>query len=319
MGGSDKTERAVGLAMDWFLRHQNKDGHWSADHYDDDCNQCPGAAEFKADSAMTGMVLLCYLGAGHTHQQDGPYRDAVNKGLQWLIKRQAPDGDLRQGETMYGQTVSAVALCEAFAMTKDPALADPARKAVDFVLNRAASGHPASDRDTSVLGWLVFTVESARRAGFEVPQATFDAARKWLSTITAAGTPGAYSYTRGGPASAAMTAEAMFVQQLLGHTREETLMKQSARYVLASPPKWQEGAPTYYWYYATLSIFQQQGDAWKQWNDQLVPELLAHQQQAGRASGSWDTTDPWSRMGGRVYQTAVCALCLEVYYRYKAE
>jgi hypothetical protein len=317
MGGSNQTERAVGLALDWFLRHQAKDGHWSAQGFDDGCGQCHGEAKVKADAAMTGMVLLCYLGAGHTHLQDGPYRNAVNNGLQWLIKRQAPDGDLRRGETMYGQTVSAVALCEAFAMTRDASLAEPARKAVEFVLVRA--GQPASDKDTSVIGWLVFTVESARRAGFAVPQATFNAARQWLDSVAAPNVPGAYAYTKAGRASAAMTAEAMFVQQLLGHTRDERLMQQSARYILATPPKWQEGAPTYSWYYATLALFQHQGDEWKQWNDRLVAELLAHQQQKGAAAGSWDTTDEWSRLGGRVYQTAACTLSLEVYYRYRAK
>jgi hypothetical protein len=220
---------------------------------------------------------------------------------------------------MYGQTAAAVALCEAFAMTRDPSLAEPARKAVEFVLAGAARQGSSSGRDTSVLGWLVFTVESARRAGFEVPQTTFDAARQWLEYVGEAGAPGRYAYAKGGSASAAMTAEAMFVQQLLGHNRDEAMMQQSARFVLGTLPKWQEGAPTYYWYYATLALFQHQGEAWKQWNDALVTELLAHQQQKGDAAGSWPPTDQWSRMGGRVYQTAVCTLSLEVYYRYKAK
>ena len=95
-------------------------------------------------------------------------------------------------------------------------------------------------------------------------------------------------------------------------------MEQSAGYILATPPRWGEGAPTYYWYYATLALFQHQGDAWKQWNERLVAELLKNQQQDGASKGSWAPTDEWSRMGGRVYQTAVCTLSLEVYYRYKA-
>jgi hypothetical protein len=32
--------------------------------------------------------------------------------------------------------------------------------------------------------------------------------------------------------------------------------------------------------------------------------------------GSWDPDPLWGGYGGRVYSTAVGALCLEVYYRY---
>jgi hypothetical protein len=271
--------------------------------------------------------------------QEGPYQDAVKRGLAWLTSRQAADGDLRQGETMYGQTVAAVALCEAFAMSRDQTLADAAQRAVGFVLARAGgaaaggggrerAGSAQRDaRDTSVLGWLVFTVESARRAGFDVPRETFDAAGKWLEHVSVRADRGSetvrgrglYSYTKGGAASPAMTAEGMFVQQLLGHARDEGMMEGSARYILQAPPRWRQGAPTYYWYYATLALFQHQGDAWTQWNKAVTRELLDHQSQEGPAAGSWEPTDEWSRLGGRVYQTAVCTLTLEVYYRYRAK
>ena len=32
--------------------------------------------------------------------------------------------------------------------------------------------------------------------------------------------------------------------------------------------------------------------------------------------GSWDPVGPWGVDGGRVYSTAILAMCLEVYYRY---
>ena len=45
-------------------------------------------------------------------------------------------------------------------------------------------------------------------------------------------------------------------------------------------------------------------------------QLLAHQQVDGAAAGSWEPVDEWAEIGGRVYQTAICTLMLEVYYRY---
>lgn len=318
MGGSAETERAVGLALEWFARHQEPDGHWSGRHFDDACGRCGDPSEFDADGAMTGMALLCYLGAGHTHLGDGPYRERVSRAIHWLVQRQAPNGDLRRGETMYGQTVATVALCEALAMTKDQELADPARRAVAFVLAANSPTRAArSSQDTAVLGWLIMAVESARRAGIEVPRDPFDAAERWLVYVSAPGTPGRYCYGKGERPSVEMTAEAMFVRQLVGHGRTEGFMEESARYVLSVPPRWTEGAPTLHWYYATLALFEHQGDAWRTWNSAIVPELVSHQRPDGPGAGSWDPQDRWSRMGGRIYQTAVCTLSLEVYYRYR--
>jgi hypothetical protein len=321
MGGSAETERAVTLALEWFTRHQEPDGRWTGRHFDDRCGKCESHAEFDADAAMTGLTLLCYLGAGHTHVKDGAFQEHVRKALSYLVARQAPNGDLRQKETMYGQTVATVALCEAYAMTKDQALAGPARRAVEFVLTSAArSASPRSspsEQDTPVLGWLVMTVESARRAGFDVPRGTFDGATRWLDTVSTRRNRGRYSYRPGEQPSTTMTAEAMFVQQILGHPRTETRMEQSASFIAQSLPAWEPGAPTHHWYYATLALFEHQGADWQTWNNALTTALLANQIQDGPAAGSWAPMDQWSRMGGRVYQTAICTLSLEVYYRYK--
>jgi hypothetical protein len=317
MGGTPETERAVALALAWFQRHQGPDGSWSGRHFDDRCGQCRDASEFDADAAMTGMTLLCYLGAGHTHKSEGPYRELVRRALAWLVARETEQGDLRRGETMYSQTIATVALCEAYAMTRDPWLEGPARRAAAFVAAgaRTRAGGSADAGDTSVLGWRIMAIKSAQRCGFPVQPAAFDATKSWLSQI--AGNSGRYAYKRGDAPNAAATAEAMFVQQLLGRSRAETQMQESARFILDTPPSWRNGAPTYYWYYATLALFQQQGEAWQEWNQALAKELLDNQQRQGAAAGSWDPQDRWSRMGGRIYQTAVCTLSLEVYYRYK--
>lgn len=335
-GGSDETEQAVGRALEWLKRRQRPDGRWSS-------RENEGTVD--ADAAMTGLALLTFLGAGHTHLETGPYQECVRRGIGWLVARTRPDGDLRAdplvpdpsgpnrsgsdrakvgADTMYGQTIATVALCEAYAMTSDAELAATTRRAIEFVLARAADarrGH-ATASDTAVLGWLVMTIESARRAGFDPPGDVFASARAWLDSVTEPRHAGRYAYRPGEQPSPAMTAEAMFVQQLLGHRADERRMAESADFVLGTLPRWSSDAPTHHWYYATLALFQHQGEAWARWNEALTRELLAHQRGAESASdpeaGSWDPQDRWSRIGGRVYQTAICALSLEVYYRYRA-
>ena len=72
----------------------------------------------------------------------------------------------------------------------------------------------------------------------------------------------------------------------------------------------------YFWYFGTLSSFQQGGDVWKRWNDGLKKAITENQLKGGDEEGSWDPTGPYSEYWGRVGQTALSCLCLEVYYRY---
>ena len=44
--------------------------------------------------------------------------------------------------------------------------------------------------------------------------------------------------------------------------------------------------------------------------------MIASQSRTGHETGSWKHGRFNSR-GGRLYSTALCAMCLEVYYRYK--
>jgi hypothetical protein len=52
------------------------------------------------------------------------------------------------------------------------------------------------------------------------------------------------------------------------------------------------------------------------WNAALTRALLQGRRTSGPAAGSWDPVDLLGSRGGRVYTTAVGALCLEVYYRF---
>jgi hypothetical protein len=321
-GGSAATERAVEIALDWLSRHQSEEGRWDGTGYDRGCGQCPGRQRVTCDTALTGLALLSFLGAGHTHFKEGPYRDAVRRGLDWLVGQQAADGGLIGGESMYSHGIASIALAEAYGMSRDPLLERPVRAAVEFIdaaRNRRVGGwryRPGQPGDTSIMGWQVMALKSARVAGIEVPQEAFDAAAHWLDIVHQPERIGTYAYQPHAQVTPAMTAEGMFIAQLLGAGRGEPRMRGSASFIMEHMPSWKPDANTYYWYYATLALFQHQGEEWNTWNEAVKDVLLERQETEGAGAGSWAPDGQWATVAGRVYQTAMAALILEVYYRY---
>jgi len=348
-GGSEGTEKAVEMGLDFFARHQFPDGRWSL-------HELPPGVEYEdaalgqmqADTAATGLALLSFLGAGYTHLDD-KHRDAVGRGIDWLVRNQKPGGDLFTGGTafahFYSHGIAAIALCEAYGMTRDPQLREPAQKAIDFILD---AQHPtrggwryylddngvSTETDTSVSGWQLMALKSAQMAGLEVPDEALKKIDKWLDVAQSTGAEGQYAYNphakntpeqrAGRKPNLAMTAEAMLMRMYLGHQNDESSLIAGARHLKQNLP--QVGSKTkpqrdcYYWYYATQAMFQMQGDYWKAWNDRLRPLAQRSQMQTGEQAGSWNPTRPvadrWGHAGGRHYVTALHVLILEVYYRH---
>src|SRR5262245_8564350 len=92
---------------------------------------------------------------------------------------------------MYGQGLAGIVLCEAYGMTKDPALREPAQRAIDFIVkaqNRTTGGwryQPGTPGDTSVLGWQVMALKSGEMAGLSVPPGALEGAKRWLVSVEA--------------------------------------------------------------------------------------------------------------------------------------
>ncbi|MEM7229546.1 MAG: hypothetical protein AAF432_12115 [Planctomycetota bacterium] len=322
MGGSRETEEAVERALAWLASRQQPDGRWDGKNFGPDGGPGRGAARAKVDTAITGLALLCFLAADHTHIDEGPYQDNVDRAIDWLVDQQDNDGSLIGRESMYSHGIASIALAEAYGMSKDPALEASVQDAIDFIFdarNRTTGGWryaPGQVGDTSVMGWQIMALTSARRAGIDVPEEAFDVGRAWLELVADDRNPGRFAYRPGRASSPAMTAESLFVHGLLGSDPKQAQMAGSAEYLLRNLPEANGNQSTYYWYYATLAMFQYGGDAWEAWNESLKDALLSTQNTRGIDAGSWDPDDKWANVGGRVYQTAICTLTLEVYYRY---
>jgi hypothetical protein len=175
---------------------------------------------------------------------------------------------------------------------------------------------PGDPGDTSQFGWQWMALKSADLAGIPIPDKTRRGAIRYLRSVCSGRYGGLASYRPTEPASRPMTAEALVCWQFLGMPREHPAGNEAGDYLLGELPSAKGKSNIYYWYYATLGMYQLQGTHWQKWNQSMSQTLVESQRKSGPLAGSWDTDDLWGGYGGRVYTTALAALCLEVYYRF---
>jgi hypothetical protein len=328
-GGSPDTEAAVEAALRWLAARQSRDGRWPPQSLEAGrgaivLGQDRRGVGARADTGIAGLALLAFLAAGNTHEQ-GPYARQVQHGLEYLLSMQTADGSLAGRATlyerMYCHAMAAFALSEAYAMTGDDRLRPAVTRAVQFTVqaqDRSLGGwryEPGKDGDTSQLGWQVMFLKSAELAGIPIAASTRAGIERFLGSVASGRNQGLAAYRPGHGPSRAMTAEALVCRQFLGLRADHPLTAEAAAYLLGEPPG--EGEDNhYYWYYGTLAMFQAQGPAWQKWNEALQRRVLTTQRRGGDLDGSWDPDQVWGHCGGRVFSTALCTLCLEVYYRY---
>jgi hypothetical protein len=332
-GGSPGSESAVQSALHWLALHQSSDGRWDANKFgagqeNGVLGQDRQGAGARADTAVTGLALLAFLGAGNTHQH-GDYSQNVQRGLEFLMNSQRPDGDLAgEAETfafMYSHGMATLAMSEAYAMTGDKRLQPAVQAAINYTLGaqiHATGGwryraieSPGERGDTSQLGWQFMSLKSAELAGINVPSSATDGAIRYIKSVSSGQYGGKASYRPGERPCRSMTAEALVCRQFLGMARDNPAGDEAGEYLMADLPR-PDRINLYYWYYGTLGMYQLQGESWQRWNEALQSTLINRQRTDGDMAGSWNPECIWGGYGGRIYSTALSSLCLEVYYRY---
>ncbi|MBA4016413.1 MAG: hypothetical protein C0483_04420 [Pirellula sp.] len=327
-GGNDRSEIAVAMGLRWLAKHQNSDGSWSLDnfHRAAECRgQCVDIG-VPSDTAGTGLALLPFLGAGYTHRVDCEYKTEVQRGLDWLVANQADSGSL-MGDRVFGNTgmyahgQATMALCEAYALTHDSKLRIPAQKAVDFIVEaqHSAGGwryYPGQSGDTSVVGWQLMALRSAKMGGLTVPEKTFRSSNGFLKSVQESDTQGRFSYMPQSRATETMTAEGLLCRLYSGWRSDFPPLLHGADWLLKNHLPEANDSNMYYWYYATQAMHHIGGERWKKWNERMRPLLIELQDKEGHQLGSWKPEGNHDLMGGRLYMTSLAVCTLEVYYRH---
>ena len=328
MGGSAESLRAIEAALQWLSSNQESDGRWDSSRFsggreDRVAGHDREGAGTEADSGMTGLALLSFLGAGHT-QYEGDYQPTVQRGIRYLIQQQRNDGFLggnaKLFAAMYCHSMATLALSESLALTGDPQLQTAVTKAIQYSIftqhDQGGWRYQAGDSgDMSQFGWQVMAFTSARHAGIHIPEAERAKMRIFLNRCSSGDQRALAGYRPGQRPTPTMSAEAMVCRIFLDQTPSPAAINTFESYMSQTPPS--GGKPNlYYWYYGTLALHQLQGPQWKPWSRRLQEELVKRQRQDSNSAGSWDPDTVWGSYGGRVYSTAMATLSLEVYFRY---
>jgi hypothetical protein len=221
---------------------------------------------------------------------------------------------------MYAHGQGAIVLCEAYAITRDEQLREAAQNAIDFIVRaqhirggwRYAPGQPG---DTSVFGWQLMALQSARVAQLNVPPETFELANVYLdSTGYDEGSRYAYQPSQG--PTHVMTAEALLCRMYMGWNKEFPGLQQGVKYLTGEHMPRRRDTNFYYWYYATQVLHHYGGRPWQKWNLRMRDILVESQEKRGHKAGSWEPRGGHASQGGRLYTTALAVCTLEVYYRH---
>ena len=219
---------------------------------------------------------------------------------------------------MYGQGLSAIVLCEAYAMSGDENLRPFAQAAVNFIVHaqHSAGGWryiPGTPGDTTVFGWQLMAIKSGQMAGLRIPPTVIYKAMNYLDSVQV--DDGAqYAYRAEKPtARATCTAIGLLCRIYGGWPREMPALRRGVESLSKLGPSKDN---MYYNYYATQVMHQYGGEHWKRWNRRMRDHLIATQANTGHEAGSWYLGGGHAKTGGRLYHTAMAAMTLEVYYRY---
>jgi hypothetical protein len=344
-GGSPQTESAVEKALNYLASKQNPDGSWGSEE----------SLKTGDVAALSSLALLTFFSHGESFQSK-KYEKNIKNGCDFLIELSSTPNieyagkgfghailtyAIAEGFAMTGSLSMKKALERrleyivahqnsfgSFALNYDNSPVAPRSgtdKDEDPLSREIIVGE--SSCDLSLLGWHIQAMTAAKNAGIIMPKLdkSLTLALEALIKIHQASKGG---FTQGinmkrFPCSESMTAVGLLGMYLLNEGNSLPATR-AARILDKSPlPKWgaSEAFPLYRWYYQTQALFQQEkgrSRRWSEWNENLKKEL----QRAQQPNGSWPMPgfDGGFQLKNKddlsIYSTCLCALLLQVYYRY---
>ena len=314
-GGSEETERAIELALRWLKSRQLEDGSWAIND---------NAKPSLNVNGATGLALLSFLAAGCL-DSTSEYKDTVENGLNYLIQHGKTGEDFKgvrycePGEPFYNHALAALAQGEAAVRTGKSEYYKAAKGALEYI---AYSQNPdsgvwdngLSDDNLFNTAWSVEALRAAYRTSCDTTFETTKKVRLFLDSVQNASDD---NRSASNDISLKAAQEILLRMSLYRFDAIPNLQRSVERLCKSGPTN-----DSYYNYIITQIVFHYGSAPWKEWNAAMREKLINAQIQTGSEAGSWDFSNEDRNQNAGFppspfIDTALSALTLEVYYRYK--
>lgn len=310
-----EVDAAIARAITFLLQQQKPNGGWIVDQY-----------QGETTSAASLAMMAC-LAAGHV-PGDSPFDPALQRGLQYILDHQRPDGMLidKHGHgPLYCHGISTLYLAEVAGMTRGEQAAacrKALERAVTLILDSQDVGKAArhaggwrylpqsTDSDLSVTAWQLLALRAAKNVGCDIPAEAIDRAVAYVKQCSPSNGRG-FSYQPGQASAPTMTAAGITALQVCG-LGDDPLINGSVELLRRRLPRVNDTHYLYGAYYTAVALHHHGGEAWEQSQPALFRELLSHQ----RPDGGWQPGTGAEAPLGRVYSTSLAVLALTVEYGY---
>ena len=312
-----EVDRSIVRALSFLATQQKPSGAW----------QLKNPSRGLDAASTTSLAIMSFMVAGHV-PGEGPYGDAMERGIRWVLSSQRPNDGLfrhRAGTgPMYTHGICTLMLAEVAGIV-DASLSDRVRssleKAILLILRAQAvpkgRNHAggwryqasSNDSDLSVTGWQLLALRAAKNIGCDVPAEAIEYAVSYVNKC--ASRNGGFSYHPDHGVSATRTGTGILCLEICGEHHAPATMR-AADYLLGRPLRYNDGFFFYGVYYCTVGMFQVGGRHWDITRDHITSLLLSRQQ----SDGSWNAQDGSEASFGPIYATSMSVLALAVEYQY---
>lgn len=300
-------------AIGWLVSAQEPSGAW-------DPARWGGKNEYEV--SLTGMALLALMkdkeGVGQAAREK-----AVDRGLDYLLSRQAPDGAFGPKCTgrMYNQGMATLACLEAYRLKDGPRMRAVVDRALRYIADQQHDtggwGYqkgPMQTANTSITAWQMKALFSAWQSGWTETDVNLRRGIAWLRSVV--DEQGLFGYQRPqdtpdqNETLTAMGALCFFLADSRGYQPQQAnaRIRTALRSAASDPGK----QPDYYrWYFVASALSAGKQESFDQLLADLHKRLISERSRDTSNPGSWDPVGRWSSVGGRLYTTTMATLSLE--------